>query len=177
MRLVEKMLAPIRRRLSLLVTRGVVKMIKDTGGLQTLQLTALADETLDGVERIQQYGFTAHPHPESDALILNVGASRSHPIVIAVDDRRYRLKLAEGEVALYDDLGQAVKLTRSGIVIESALGTTHNGNMTINGDMAINGNMTTSGNGVVSGSLSIGGIDFSSHTHTGDSGGTTGVPQ
>jgi len=170
-RLIEKMLAPLKRRLALLVTRGVVKMIKDTGGLQTLQLTALADETLDGVERMQQYGLTAHPHPESDALILNVGASRSHPIVIAVDDRRYRLKLAEGEVALYDDLGQAVKLTRGGIVLESALGTTHNGDMTINGDLTLNGN------GVVSGSLSIGGIDFSSHTHPGDSGGTTGAPQ
>jgi len=177
MRLIEKMLAPLKRRVALLVTRGVVKMIKDTDGLQTLQLTALADETLDGVERIQQYGITSHPHPESDCLILNVGANRSHPIVIAVDDRRYRLKLSKGEVALYDDLGQAVKLTRSGIVIESARGTTHNGNMTINGNMAINGNMTTSGNGVVSGSLSIGGIDFSSHTHTGDSGGMTGVPQ
>jgi len=171
MRLIEKMLAPLKRRVALLVTRGVVKMIKDTGGLQTLQITALADETLDGVERIQQYGITSHPHPESDCLILNVGASRSHPIVIAVDDRRYRLKLSQGEVALYDDLGQAVKLTRSGIVIESALGTTHNGDMAINGDLAINGN------GVVSGSLSIGGIDFSSHTHAGDSGGTTGVPQ
>jgi len=119
MRLVEKMLAPLKRRVALLVTRGVVKMIKDTGGLQTLQLTALADETLDGVERIQQYGFTAHPHPESDALILNVGANRSHPIVIAVDDRRYRLKLSQGEVALYDDQGQKVVLYRDRIEVEA----------------------------------------------------------
>jgi len=168
MRLIEKMLAPIRRKLSLMVTRGVVKLIKDTGGLQTLQLTALADETLDGVERIQQYGFTAHPHPESDCLILNVGANRSHPIVIAVDDRRYRLKLSPGEVALYDDQGQAVKLMRSGIVIESEFGTTHNGDMTINGNLDITGILT------------LAGINMNTHQHpitSGSSAGMTAGPQ
>jgi len=36
-----------------------------------------------------------------------------------VSDRRYRLTgLAEGEVALYDDLGHKVHLAREGIVID-----------------------------------------------------------
>ena len=35
-----------------------------------------------------------------------------------VSDRRYRLKgLARGEVAVYDDQGQSVTLTRAGIVV------------------------------------------------------------
>lgn len=87
-----------------MVTRGVVRLIDDAVKMQELQVTALAGEVLDGVEHIQQYGFTAHPHPDADCLILNVGANRAHPIVIAVEDRRYRTKgLAEGEVALYTD--------------------------------------------------------------------------
>jgi len=119
MRLIEKMLAPVKRRLRLMVTRGVVKLTDDGQLMQELQVTALADEVLDGVEHIQQYGFTAHPHPEADCLILNVGANRSHPIVIAVDDRRYRLHLAEGEVALYDDQGQKIVLYRDRIEVEA----------------------------------------------------------
>ncbi|MDQ7010359.1 MAG: phage baseplate assembly protein V [Mariprofundaceae bacterium] len=175
--MIEKIVAPIRRRLRLLVTRGVVKLINDAAKMQELQITGLADEVLDGVERIQQYGFTAHPHPDADCLVLNVGASRSHPVVIAVDDRRYRLHLSEGEVAMYDDQGQAVKLLRGGIVIESANGSAHNGNLTVNGNTTINGDLTVNGNGAITGSLTIGGIDFAGHTHPGDSGGTTGVPQ
>jgi len=168
MRLIEKMLAPIRRKLSLMVTRGVVKRVNDTQGLQVMQVSGVADELLDGVERIQQYGITAHPHSESDCLILNVGANRSHPIVIAVDDRRYRLKLVAGEVALYDDQGQAVKLMRSGIVIESGLGTTHNGDMTINGNLDVTGTLT------------LAGINMNTHQHpitSGSSAGMTAGPQ
>lgn len=49
-----------------------------------------------------------------------VGGLRSHGIVIAVEDRRYRMTgLQSGEVALYDDLGQQVYLTREGILIKS----------------------------------------------------------
>jgi len=98
------MIAPVKRRLQLLITRGVVKLINDSLKLQEMQVTGMFGEVLDGVERIQQYGFTAHPHPDADCLILNVGANRAHPIVIAVDDRRYRIQsLAEGEVAMYTD--------------------------------------------------------------------------
>ncbi|MFV2291099.1 baseplate assembly protein, partial [Escherichia coli] len=43
---------------------------------------------------------------------------RSHGVVVVVADRRYRLKgLRRGEVALYDDQGQSVVLTRSGLVV------------------------------------------------------------
>jgi len=121
MRLVDKMLAPVKRRLRLLVTRGVVKLIDDAKQMQELQITGLAGEVIDGVEHIQHYGFTAHPHPEADCLMLNVGANRSHPIVIAAEDRRYRIKnLTEGEVALYTDEnsngGHRIHLKRGNII-------------------------------------------------------------
>ena len=49
------------------------------------------------------------------------GGLRSHGLVIAVEDRRYRLRdLKDGEVALYDDLGQVVHLTRDGIRIATS---------------------------------------------------------
>jgi len=45
-----------------------------------------------------------------------LAGNRNHAIVIAIDDRRYRLSALErGEVALYDDQDQVVHLRRNGI--------------------------------------------------------------
>lgn len=52
-------------------------------------------------------------------MVLFPGGDRSHGMAVIVADRRYRLKgLARGEVAIYDDQGQSVTLTRGGIVVD-----------------------------------------------------------
>lgn len=110
--------ADLRRRAMLATGRAVVERSDAAGGrLVQLQLTALAGETLDKVDQVQAYGFTSCPHPGAEAVLVAIGGSRAHPVVIAVDDRRYRLDLAEGEVAIYDDQGQSVRLNRDGITI------------------------------------------------------------
>ena len=165
-RALSKLLQPIQRKLSQVVSRAVVRVVKDSLKMQELQLTVMADETLDGVERFQDYGLTSHPHPGAEAITLSVGGHRSHSVAIAVDDRRYRLKsLAKGEVALYDDLGNVVKLGRTAISINAvtelnitAPQTNITGNVTVTGDVVANG------------------VSLTSHTHPGDSGGTTGAP-
>lgn len=76
------------------------------------------------MERVQNYGFTSHPHPggATETLALFVGGDRGNGLVIVAGDRRYRLRpLVEGEVALYDDLGQVVHLKRTGIHIVTPL--------------------------------------------------------
>lgn len=115
----RRLAAPLARRLALMASRAVVTLINDGARMQGLQIRLLADETMDGVERFQNYGFTAHPHPGAEGIALSVGGHRSHAVVIAVDDRRYRLKaLAQGEVALYTDEGDTFILRR-GRVIEA----------------------------------------------------------
>ena len=54
--------------------------------------------------------------------------------------------------------------------------TTQMGNLTITGNLHVNGNITCTGK-LTAGTATIGGIDFGTHTHPGDSGGTTGGPQ
>lgn len=54
-------------------------------------------------------------------------------------------------------------------------GRTQLGDMVITGDLTVNGNITCTGR-VTAGNATIAGIDFATHTHPGDSGGTTGVP-
>jgi len=54
--------------------------------------------------------------------------------------------------------------------------TTQMGNLTITGNLHVDGEITCTGK-LTAASATIGGIDFGTHTHPGDSGGTTGGPQ
>jgi phage baseplate assembly protein V len=120
--LMKRALAPLTARLQMMVSRAVVRLVEDAGGLQTLQVAAVAGEVLDGVERFGEYGLASRPHPGAEALVVCVGGLRSHGIVVSVGDRRFRLKgLETGEVALHDDQGQVVKLARAGIEISTPL--------------------------------------------------------
>lgn len=111
------------RRVQMMIGRAVLAAIDDDRTLQTLQIELLDDETQDGVEHFQPYGLAAHPHAGAEAIALSVGGLRSHAVVLAVGDRRYRLKgLQAGEVALYDDQDQMVLIGREGIRIVSPLG-------------------------------------------------------
>lgn len=117
----RRMMAPIEGRVRLMLGRAIVNLVNDAAKAQELQIDLLADETHDAVERLQDYGITSVPHPGAEALVAFVGGLRSHGVVIAVADRRYRLTgLQEGEVALYDDLGNVVKLGRDAISIDAA---------------------------------------------------------
>lgn len=115
-RTVTRLVAPLKRRVLLMIGRAVIKLVDDAGGIQVVQLVGLDGEILDRVERFQEYGFTSVPHAGAEAVLSAVGGDRSHGLVVAVEDRRYRLKgLAGGEMAIYDDLGQKVHLKRNGI--------------------------------------------------------------
>jgi phage baseplate assembly protein V len=114
-RAMRAMLAPLGRAVSMMVARGVVRLVTDEKARQLLQVEVLKGELRDGVERMQDYGFTSHPLG-GDVVLVCTGGSREQAIAIVVDDRRYRIALEPGEVALYDDQGQSVRLMRDGVV-------------------------------------------------------------
>jgi len=125
------------------IGRASVSLVDDAGEVQSLQLEVLDDEVLDDVERHQDYGFASAPHPGASAVILAVAGNRRQSLAVAVGDRRYRLTgLEAGEVAIHDDQGQKIHLTRTGIVIETDLDVTvtTGGAVTFNatGDVAVN---------------------------------------
>lgn len=98
-------------RVIMMVSRGVLRGVNDTTARQQLQVELLKGELRDGVERMQSYGLTSHPLG-GDVVAVFLGGNREKGIVLAVDDRRYRLSLKPGEVALYDDLGNKIELLR-----------------------------------------------------------------
>lgn len=116
----NKLLRPVRLGLLNLVSRAVVSLADDAPKLQVLQLQLLDSETRDGAERFQEYGFTSVPFASAEAVVLSVGGRRDHLLVVAVDDRRYRLRdLQPGEVALYTDEGDRVHLRRGRVTVTS----------------------------------------------------------
>lgn len=110
-------------RVQMMVSRGTISRVDDAAKMQEVQVELLDEETHEAVEHIQPYGLTSHPKPGAEVVMVAIGGIRSAGIVIAAGDRRYRLtSLEEGEVAIHDDQGQKVHLTRDGILISSALG-------------------------------------------------------
>lgn len=149
----------LQQRIMMAIARGVVKGISDGGKRQTVQVELLKDELRDGVERMQNYGLTSHPHPGGDAAVVFVGGNREQGIVLAFENRQYRVVgLQQGEVCLYDDLGNRVSLLRDMVKIEAVQhleaiaptmkitsAVTIDGSLTVNGPSNMSGSITTTG--------------------------------
>ena len=107
--IVDKMLAPLRRRVRMIATRVIITAVNDAGGVQLVQATGLNGERIPDVERLQQFGFSGHPPKGATGLMVCIGGSRSHPVVIACDDRATRfVELQEGEAVMYAADGHSI---------------------------------------------------------------------
>lgn len=116
-RAVRGALERIRVRLSNILARGVVQLAADGGKLQVLQLGVLAGEPVDDCERYQEFGFSSVPLKGAEAVVLFLDGDRSRPMVVAVDDRRYRPTGGEpGEVVVYNHTGATIRITVDGDV-------------------------------------------------------------
>lgn len=191
----RKFIDPLKRRILLSISRAVVETIKDDEGIQKMQASLLADEVQDDMERFQNYGFTSHPPKDSEGIAVFPGGDRSHGILIAVDNRTYRLKgLKGGEVALYTDEGDSIILKRNhnievntqNLTINAANAVqvntpmaTFSTNVQIDGALTVTGNITSSAEisdviGTMNGMRSI--YDSHRHQENGDGGGITDPP-
>lgn len=102
-----------------IVTRAVITALDTAKKCQAAGIKLIAGDSKEGVEHLEPYGFTSAAQNGAEAVVLFPGGDRSHGMAVIVADRRYRLKgLARGEVAIYDDQGQSVTLTRGGIVVD-----------------------------------------------------------
>jgi phage baseplate assembly protein V len=111
----DRLIAPLVARLNMMIARGVLRGTSDANGIQTMQVSLMAGEVADSVERFQSYGVSAVPPPGGDALVAFVGGNRDHGVVVAVNDRTSRPKsLRGGEVELYNDQNVSVLLTGDG---------------------------------------------------------------
>lgn len=107
--MVNKMIEPLKRRLRLSIRRIVADVVIDSTGIQTVQASGFFND-LQTYERIQNYGFTSVPISQSaEGIAVFAGGNPEHGLIIALDDRSFRLKgLLPGQSALYDLSGTKV---------------------------------------------------------------------
>lgn len=110
----NKLIDPMRRRVRLMIARAVLAAAADDSkGIQLVQVKLLDGEVGDGVERMQNYGYTSVPRAGAEGVMVCVSGDRGHGIVVVMDDRRYRLKnLQAGEVAMFTDEGDTIVMKR-----------------------------------------------------------------
>lgn len=82
------------------VVEGVIKRFSGSGR---------KGEQFTGREYFQHYGFTSRPKPGAEGVAFIQGNTI---YLVATDDRRYRISLEEGEVALYTDEGDFIHFRR-----------------------------------------------------------------
>ncbi len=99
---VQKLIAPLWRRVRLIADRAIVTAVTDSFNRQGLQIKVLADEAADDVERFQNYGHTSVPPAGSEAIVLGIGGARAGLVAIAVEHKGFRPKgLEDGDSCLY----------------------------------------------------------------------------
>lgn len=188
----RRLLAPIRHRLKSLFRWAKGKRVNSSTPLQTLQLELLRDELLDAVAHLEGYGRTAHPPKGYEGLVASLAGERRRTVCLTAFHRKYRLtELAEGEVALYDDLGNVVHLMRDRLQVsavqhlevkaptcEITASTTHMGDVAITGNLTVSGTITAPTVAATT-SLTVAGLEMKGHKHGGVASGnqTTGGPQ
>lgn len=145
-----RLVEPLRKRAQLAITRAILKLVNDSTGLQRVQVEAYSGDVRDEAERFQNYGFSSVPFAGAEAVAAAVGGTTSHTIIVVCDDRRFRLRgLENGEVAVYDDQNQVIKLRRDGVEITTHLPVTVNAetlNVTTTADVVI----SSGGNAAIS---------------------------
>lgn len=85
------------------------------GSLIGVEMEGLAGEPVSG-ELFQHYGFSSAPLAGAEYVVIPIGGSTNHAIVIASEDGRYRLQLQDGEVSLYTDEGSYIHMQRGRVI-------------------------------------------------------------
>lgn len=117
---IKRLLAPLQRKIFLMIGRAILTAVDNSTTTQLIQMTVLDGETLDDVERFQEYGLETYPFTGAEALAVFLNGKRVRGAVICIMDRQYRPDdLSEGEVAMYtdeDSSGHRVWLKRGNII-------------------------------------------------------------
>ena len=100
------------------IVRAVITQIAE-GAIKRFSGGGRTNETFTDREYFQHYGFTSRPKAGAEGLAIIRG---NCVYLIASDDRRYRIELAEGEVALYSDEGDFIHFKRDNLLHVSTQG-------------------------------------------------------
>lgn len=168
----------------------------DSKQVQNHQVELYQGEVRNGIQRLQEHGFSSMPLPGARALAIFHSGKKSLGTAVAVDDPRYRpTGLKPGETHGYmidgaakDGTGGTMRSLWKGTLgwIHDIFGKTINfgqdsNTQTINighsGSLTINVSGGTINLNVSGGDIVVNGISLVHHVHPDPQGGVTGPPQ
>jgi phage gp45-like len=161
--------------------RAVVTSVIE-GAIKLFSATGRIGETFLNREYFQHCGFTSRPLPGAELILVRDG---NHIIAIASDDRRWRIPVEAGEVALYTDEGDKIHFRR-GRLIEVVAGTKVKvtapaveivGNVTVTGTLHVTGAISSDASVAdQAGTMGEMRTVYDMHTHVDPQGGSTAAP-
>lgn len=118
---INRMLIPIRKKIFLLIGRAILTAVDNSGEYMKIQVTALNNETITDLEKIDEYGFSSNPPVDNTEIIVAfINGNRDQGLALKAHNRENRpTDLSEGEVRVYDKNGYKITLTSAGIEIKT----------------------------------------------------------
>ena len=99
--------------------RGKITLVVSSEPVQRVQLSGLADETLQDLEHLQEFGFTSNPPEGTEAVVIPLGGNTSHGVIVATQHGSFRVKnLKPGETAIFSSEGAKIVI-KQGKIIEA----------------------------------------------------------
>ena len=143
-RQLANLLRPLATRMQNAAARAVLQLVDDSTKLQLLQIGVLEGETIDGAEHVQPYGFSSVPHAGADtAAVVFPNGDRGHPLVVGVADRRHRPTGGQaGEVVIYTDEGDTIRLGRGHVIALATSGQVRLGSASAAGAVVVQDALT-----------------------------------
>ncbi|MBJ7537159.1 phage baseplate assembly protein V [Marinomonas transparens] len=115
------MLNTLIRKIRRLAGRALIRRVRYANKVRYFQIQQEDGMPLDNVEHFEPFGFTSHPLPNAETVVLAFNGNGSHSIAIMAGDQQYRLEIEEGEAAIYNHLGDKVHIKKdSTISVEAA---------------------------------------------------------
>jgi len=111
MEMVNSLVRKIRR----LAGRALIRRVRYANKIRYFQVQQEGGMPLDNVEHVEHvepFGFTSHPLPNAEAVVLAFNGNGSNSVAIMAGDQRYRLVIDEGEAAIYNHHGDKVHLKK-----------------------------------------------------------------
>lgn len=112
--MIERLLNPIKARIRLMVGKCIVTACRG----KTVDISLLAEESREGVDFYQQFGFSSYPTADVSGVALFIGGSRDNGVVVATrgDDSTMRVNLEPGEIAVHSPYGSKILLKKDGSI-------------------------------------------------------------
>ena len=160
-------------RLQTLLRRGLLTRVKYADNVRLIQVKTTAGQPLDDIEHIEPFGFTSHPKAGAEAVVLAFGGNSSHTIGLVVGDRRFRMVIDEGDVAVYNSNADYLHLKANGeAILKSSTKVTVDsptvdmtGALNVTGAVSMASTLAVNGQSTLTGDATIAGKSFSSHKH------------